>query len=76
MTKQENERQLIPKLPRNILISKKQEKDQKSKIDAKFLAAKKMQRIYESINQTLNGLSDDWILKKYYNYLKMNNIQI
>ena len=67
---------MIPKLPKNILNSKKQEKDQRTKIDAKFLAAKKMQRIYESINQTLNGLSDDWILRKYYNYLKMNNIQI
>ena len=67
---------MIPKLPKNILNSKKQEKDQKTKIDAKFLAAKKMQKIYESINQTLNGLSDDWILRKYYNYLKMNNIQI
>ena len=52
-----------------------QEKANK-KIDAKFLANKKMEKIYESINQTLNGLADEWILKKYYAYLKSNGIQI
>lgn len=49
---------------------------EQTKVSAKYLDAKKQRKIYEMINQTLNGLCDDDHQKKYYNYLMSNGIRI
>ena len=45
-------------------------------MSAKFLEAKKQKKIYQVINQTLNGLSDDDHKQKYYKYLISKGITI
>jgi len=45
-------------------------------VSAKFLEAKKQKKIYQVINQTLNGLSDDDHKQKYYKYLISKGITI
>lgn len=45
-------------------------------MSAKFLEAKKQKKIYQVINQTLNGLSDDNHKQKYYKYLISKGITI
>ena len=78
-TVQQSTDQMIPKLPKCI---KKNEgmaggnNYDKTKINAAYLSQQKQKQIYNIINQNLMALYDEPILRKYYAYLRHNNIQI
>lgn len=73
---QRDDKQLIPEIPTNVKKSMEQEQSQKNRINANYLAQRKMQKVYESINQTLAACSDEWIQTRYFQFLKMNNVTI
>lgn len=71
-----HELQMLPKLPAYMQTEQDGADFDKTKVSAKYLDSKKQRKIYEMINQTLNGLCDDDHQKKYYNYLMSNGIKI
>lgn len=73
----EHELQMVPKMPENFLAAEVNGQSfDKSKINAGYLNEKKQKRIYQMINQTLNGLSDEDHKQKYYAYLVTQGITI
>lgn len=71
-----SELQMIPKLPAHMQTEQTGEEFEKSKVSAEFLEQKKLKKIYQMLNQTLNGLCDDDHKKKYYAYLVTQGITI
>ena len=71
-----HELQMVPKLPDYMLTEQTGEDFEKSKVSAAYLEAKKQRKIYQMINQTLNGLCDENHQKKYYAYLVSQGINI
>ena len=66
----------MPKLPDYMLKEQTGEDFDKSKVSASFLESKKQKHVFNIINQTLNGLSDDDHKNKYFAYLKARGITI
>ena len=78
-TTQQNEAQMIPNLPKGIKKNEGMKGGNtydKTKINASYLSQQKQKQIYNIINQNLMALYDEPILKKYYAWLRHNNIQI
>jgi len=67
---------MVPKLPPHMLQEQTGEDFDKSKVSAEFLEQKKLKKIYQMVNQTLNGLSDENHKKKYFAYLVTQGITI
>ena len=72
----EKEMQMVPKLPKHMQNEQTGEDFDKAKVSAAFLDAKKQRRIYQLINQTLNGLCDEDHKKKYFQFLISQGITI
>ena len=68
--------QMVPQLPPHLRQEGTGEEFDKSKISAGFLDAKKQKKVYQMINQTLNGLCDEDHKRKYYQYLVSQGITI
>ena len=70
---------MIPNLPKGIKKNEGMKGGNtydKTKINASYLSQQKQKQIYNIINQNLMSLFDEPILKKYYAWLRHNNIQI
>ncbi len=50
---------MVPKLPDYMYKEQTGEEFDNTKVSAAYLEAKKQRRVYQLINQTLNGLSDE-----------------
>ena len=70
-----SEMQMVPKLPSYMQEQTGEDYD-KSRISAGYLESKKERHIYNLINQTLNGTTDEAHKKKYYHYLVSHGITI
>lgn len=68
--------QMVPKLPKHMQNNQTGEDFDKSNVSAAFLDAKKQKKMYQLINQTLNGLSDEDHKKKYFQFMVSKGITI
>ena len=66
----------MPKLPDYMLTEQTGAEFDKQKVSASYLDAKKQKHVFNIINQTLNGLTDENHKNKYYAYLKAKGITI
>ena len=67
---------MVPKLPAYMQVEQDGAQFDKSRISAKYLDSQKERKMYDSFNQTLNGLCDENHKKKYYAYLMTHGITI